>query len=170
MHQAHVPIDPRVTDYCLSTDLYVGLPEVEIAKKFLVENYCSRYGFPPHVTLSITPIPMYNLDSAIVDVDRYFARKSRIHITLGTLDYDQRSQFFFVPVTGIELHAWHRELTSILNEYRDGFVRSKDFSRLRGDYYSSDEAEHASSTVILGPMIYLCHTSLSAISQHLLLT
>jgi hypothetical protein len=49
-----------------------------------------------------------------------------LEIRLANLVFDPKNRWFFVEVDSPDIREMHKDLVSLVNRYREGFIRNKD--------------------------------------------
>jgi hypothetical protein len=119
-----------------SVDSILDIKELVNAKILMNEKYGNIYShIPPHLAYTIMPFPEYNFDLRKKDIKEYIERQKPFPVFFSDLKYESKSNFFYISVEGEEILKHHRNITEILNKYRDTHIREKDLGRLnKGEF------------------------------------
>ena len=82
----------KLTDCSLVSWIPIHNPDIQGAKDYLRESFGSLYGIPPHITLSITPMPEHNLLAVEREIDGYLADKPALEMRLTDLIFDPKNR------------------------------------------------------------------------------
>lgn len=131
----------KTTNYCISAYSSIDIPTIDKAKEVLNTKYKNIYDAPAHITYNISPIPKYNIKKIISPLKDHILKQKRFDVTMGTLKIDEKKRFIYLPIGGKKLYKIHSGFVSIMNTYRDGYVRTKDIRRIESDpdYYSEGQ-------------------------------
>jgi hypothetical protein len=129
----------KITNKCLWVGSIIENTDIQQAKDFLKNHYGSAYSTSPHITFSLTPLPEHNIEKAIQEVDLFLKNLESIVLTFSHLEFDIRNKFISLIVQNDTLLELHTNLTTLLDKYRDGFIREKDHNRIKLGHYNKTQ-------------------------------
>ncbi len=123
-----------------SVDSIIDNEEIITAKKFMNDGYGNKYShIPPHLAYAIVPFPEYNFEKAKEVLKAYVLKLKPYTLTLSDLKFDDKNNLFSISVSGDDIKRLHTEITTLLNEFRDGAIREKDLERINSNYFNDKE-------------------------------
>jgi hypothetical protein len=120
----------KTTPNTLSVGTQVHNANIMAAKAFLKKEYGNKYDAEPHFNFIIMAFPDYRVHDIEDRLDNYLKKLKPLKLKLGTLRYEEKQQFYSIPIVGEEAMTFHKELIAILNPIRDGYIREKDLVRI----------------------------------------
>jgi len=133
-----IPIDSVFT-----VDSSLDLPEFVTAKKLMNNNYGNEYVLlPPHITYALTPLPESNFEKVKVDIISYINRQKPFKAHISDLVCEAKKDFFYVSIIAEQIKQHHKNITRILNRYRDNSIRTKDLVKLNNGEFDSLSAKY----------------------------
>ncbi|MGD8744472.1 MAG: 2'-5' RNA ligase family protein [Candidatus Woesebacteria bacterium] len=128
----------KTIDTCLSAGTRFDIKEIAKAKKYL-KKYDNRYDLPPHLTYAISPFPEKNLKKVEKESDKYFKNLKSFSFKIGKLEFDERKNFFYLPIKSKKVMRIHKDMLELLNKYREGYIREKDLERIEKGLLNPEE-------------------------------
>lgn len=105
----------------------------------MAREYGSSYTNEPHISYAFSPIPEFNLPVVKKILSDFFLTIPEFSINFGPVKLVEKHKFFYIQVKDPRIEQLHHQLTLLLNDYRDGYLRSKDVERLKAGYYSKEQ-------------------------------
>lgn len=126
----------KTTNTVFSVDSILDIDALTKAKLFMNENYGNQYShLPPHLAYTIMPFPEEKLSLGKKDLIEYIEKQKTYSVHISDLMFEERGKFFYISLDGDLVKKIHEDITTLLNKYRDGYVREKDLERLNnGDF------------------------------------
>ncbi|MGI5898046.1 MAG: DUF1045 domain-containing protein [Candidatus Dojkabacteria bacterium] len=115
-----------------SVDSILEIKEIVDAKILMNQVYGNQYShIPPHLTYTIIPFPRKNFELGRKDLIAYIQEQKPFKARISDLEYEEKNKFFYVSLSGDMIKQHHKNITLILNKYRDNYIREKDLERLK---------------------------------------
>ncbi len=121
----------QITKYTLSIGVSIKNDTIAKAKKYLKDRYGSKYDDPdPHLNFLIMAMPEGKKHKIVEVLDRYFSKFNKLNIKLGKLNYEDKNNFFSLPIIEGNIMEMHKDLIDLLNPIRSNYIREKDDIRI----------------------------------------
>ena len=119
-----------------SADSILEIKELIEAKILMNEEYGNKYShIPPHLAYTIMPFPEKNFELGKNDLIEYIRKQKAFKVHISDLEYEEKNNFFYVALSGDMIKQHHESITTLLNKYRENYIREKDLERLKfGDF------------------------------------
>ena len=114
-----------------SVDSILEIEELIEAKLLMNKEYGNKYThIPPHLAYTIMPFPEKNFEQGKKELIEYINKQKPFTIKISNLMYEEKDKFFYVSLDGEMIKEHHKNITNMLNKYRDNYIREKDFEKL----------------------------------------
>ncbi len=115
-----------------SVDSILEIDELIEAKLLMNKEYGNKYThIPPHLAYTIIPFPEKNFEQGKKDLIEYIKKQKPFNVHISDLEYEEKENFFYVSLSGDMITQHHKNITNMLNKYRDNYIREKDLEKLK---------------------------------------
>lgn len=126
-----------------SVDSILNIKELVDAKVLMNTKYGNKYShIPPHLAYTIMPFPEESLKQGIKDLTEYIKKQKPFKVRIANLEFEEKDKFFFVDIQGDKIRKHHENITTMLNKYRNDFLREKDLVRFENGDFDSIEKDN----------------------------